>query len=236
MCNFPDPVSFGIRKEQKNKGIQTLKKYLTITCLLIFFSYPCKAQTPPLMWLFLVDGSVDDNTFYKLNSAVSYQINSIHKNTPFPNNTDMVGVAWYGGVNDYEITPFYECSYLPGIELLKNIARYKTNPWYNGSAIYSALGYSAIAMHNEAIKYSYQYFKIIIALTDESDNDSPDEIKRSIHTQFPNDEFVVIVIGAGKYTDISEFNTIGGTINIENFHILVLVLDQLREKLEEAMQ
>ncbi len=222
--------------------MKTTKRILLCGLISLFLVTPVISQSLPIMWHFVIDGSasVSDADFKTGNAAVAQVLNNLYQRSQEIQETgylaDQIGVAWFGGNEDFDMTPFFNWSNYSDMQRLYNTCVYKTHPNYGATAIYSSIFYSMLSMAAHEQSMGVEYAKVIVIVTDGSDTDSPAEVKQAIRANFPNDAFGVIVVGVGSGARIAEFDAIGGTINIENFNLLVLVLDQLRERLEEAMR
>jgi len=168
------------------------------------------------MYFFVIDASasVSSDDFTLGNRAVALHLEVLHERSKSrPNQpAELAGAAWFGGNQEYVPTAFFNCSYESKIKQLQYVLWNAGHPQCKATGIYSAIAYSTVLLIEEQKKLSTTYPKMLIVITDGTDNSSPADHKSLVRQVYPNNQIILFIIAVGSGADVNEFESIATKI------------------------
>jgi len=222
-----------------------IKSSLLVFVLLIS-TFPAKVIfAKPLMIDIAIDatGSVSEEDFEKAKIAVSLIAEVLEEKASVHEGeyADWISINFFGTVKDkngkkYDEwigTPFINC---PDYETMYKVRCWtviQEHPKFGYTSIYSAIRTSLLELIelDEMIGEYRQgisedaYEKIIIVVTDGTDNSSKEEYIRKVQATFPHEYVGLVVIGVGPKGNASSFeNDADAVFQIDNYDMLYITL------------
>ena len=183
----------------------------------------------PINYTFVLDASasVSDNDFKEMNANIASSIVFLYEQSQRYTGrvANQISVAWFGGPDDYQNTPYYNGSDKTKMAALLQELIYKKHPKFRATAIYTAALYGTLTSLQLEEQKGIDYLNIIFLITDGKDGNSLSEHKSMIRQLYPNDEIVLVVVGVGSGADINEFiGTADLVQSIDNFSEIMAII------------